>query len=76
MIAFQSISERLPEADAELRLAHVAALSVFAYMAPDAFEQRSDTIISFLLTKVLMTPAPHDPVGPFETLRVRIHNLI
>lgn len=52
----QLISEALPDADPDLRLAHVSALSVFARLAPDEFEQKSDVIMSFLVKKILMVP--------------------
>lgn len=49
--------------DEEKLVAHIAVLSEFAHVAPDAFEEQSEAIMTFLVKKVLMTPAPMDPVS-------------
>ena len=43
-------------------VAHIAALAQLAKLAPDAFENKSDVIMAFLLKEVLMTHGTHDPV--------------
>lgn len=52
--------------DEEKLVAHIAVLSEFAHVAPDAFEEQSEAIMTFLVKKVLMTPAPMDPVSHFS----------
>lgn len=49
--------------DEEKLVSHIAVLSEFAHIAPDAFEEQSEAIMTFLVKKVLMTPAPPDPVN-------------
>ncbi|CCM05112.1 uncharacterized protein FIBRA_07319 [Fibroporia radiculosa] len=49
-----TIAEGLQEADPELVAAHVAVLAQLALKSPDAFEQKSDVIMAFLLKQVLM----------------------
>lgn len=51
--------------DEEKLVSHIAVLSEFAHLAPDAFEEQSEAIMTFLVKKVLMTPAPPDPVSLF-----------
>lgn len=46
-------------------VSHIAVLSEFAHVLPDAFEEQSEAIMTFLVKKVLMTPAPSDPVSLF-----------
>ncbi|EJD05552.1 uncharacterized protein FOMMEDRAFT_132048 [Fomitiporia mediterranea MF3/22] len=48
------IATSLPEAESETLVAHLAVLVEMVRSAPDAFEQRSDVIIEFLLKEVLM----------------------
>ncbi|KAL1759171.1 armadillo-type protein [Schizophyllum commune] len=54
------ILEHLEEATPEQLVAHVAVLVQFARYQPDAFEQKSDTIMAFLLKEVLMKTIPPD----------------
>ncbi|THH15253.1 hypothetical protein EW146_g5196 [Bondarzewia mesenterica] len=56
-----TISEQLPMVAAEKRVAHLTVLKELALIAPDAFEQRSEDIMAFLIKKVLMSPSPPDP---------------
>ena len=60
----QDILEHLEEATPEQLVAHVAVLVQFARYQPDAFEQKSDTIMAFLLKEVLMKTIPPDDVRP------------
>ncbi|KLO11387.1 ARM repeat-containing protein [Schizopora paradoxa] len=48
------ICESLKSADPDLLLAHVAALTELVRSCPDAFEQKSDVIVEFLLKNTLM----------------------
>lgn len=59
----QAIAQSLPENDPELLVAHVAVLAEMARSAPDAFEQKSDVIMAFLVKETLMTPCPRDEVS-------------
>ncbi|KAI0938430.1 hypothetical protein AcW1_001836 [Taiwanofungus camphoratus] len=56
-----SIARGLPEADPELLIAHVTVLAQLTLKSPDAFEQKSDVIMAFLLKQVLMVARPDDP---------------
>lgn len=38
-------------------VAHLASLAQFVRFAPEAFEEKSDVITTFLLKKVLMLPS-------------------
>ncbi|KAI0075977.1 ARM repeat-containing protein [Panus rudis PR-1116 ss-1] len=55
------IADSLPEADPDTRVAHIAVLAELASKAPEAFEQKSDVIMGFLVKKVLMTPIAPNP---------------
>ncbi|TRM60411.1 armadillo-type protein [Schizophyllum amplum] len=57
----EDITRNLPEATAEQLVAHVAVLVQFARYQTDAFEYKSDVIMSFLLKEVLMQTIPADP---------------
>jgi sister-chromatid-cohesion protein PDS5 len=61
-LVFQSIAEKLSTAQPELLVAHTAVLAQFARLAPDAFERKSDVLMTFLIKKLLMVPSPPDPV--------------
>ncbi|KAH9932198.1 armadillo-type protein [Fomitopsis serialis] len=50
----ESIADVLPEAEPDLLAAHIVVLAQLALKAPDAFEQKSDVVTSFLIKKVLM----------------------
>lgn len=57
--SYQSIADALPGAHPYLLAAHMAVLAQLALRAPDAFEQKSDVVTSFLIKKVLMkSPEP------------------
>lgn len=43
-------------------MAQIAALSQLSRYCPDAFEQKSDIIVNYLVKKVLMVPKPADMV--------------
>lgn len=60
--AFKSISEKLSDATPEELVAHTTVLAQMARFKPDAFEHRSDTIMSFLIKKLLMGRRSKDPV--------------
>ncbi|KAH9941134.1 armadillo-type protein [Epithele typhae] len=49
----ESISEELPDVELDTLVAHIAVLAQLALRAPDAFEQRSDVIMAFLVKDVL-----------------------
>ncbi|KAF8970162.1 armadillo-type protein [Flammula alnicola] len=57
----ESISNDMSDNSEELPVAHVAALAQLARFAPDAFEQKSDVIMTYLIKRVLMVPSPIDP---------------
>jgi len=46
-----------------MTVAHISVLAEFAKFAPDAFEHKSDVIMTFLLKQVLMVPTSPDPVS-------------
>ncbi|KAI0064905.1 cohesin-associated protein Pds5 [Artomyces pyxidatus] len=56
-----TISDELPDVDPEKLVAHIAVLVELSLMAPDAFEQKSETIMSFLLKQILIEPSLPDP---------------
>ncbi|KAJ7637138.1 armadillo-type protein [Roridomyces roridus] len=51
-----TIADALGTTAPEILVAHVAVLGQFARFAPDAFEQRSDILMTFLVKKLLMVP--------------------
>ena len=61
-IAFKSISEELSAATPEQLVAHTTVLAQMARFKPNAFEHRSDTIMAFLIKKLLVNRRPKDPV--------------
>ncbi|KAF9235796.1 armadillo-type protein [Melanogaster broomeanus] len=50
----ESISDKLSEATPEHLVAHTTVLAQIAHFQPDAFEHKSDTIMAFLIKKLLM----------------------
>lgn len=40
-------------------MAHIAVLAELVRVAPDTFESKSDVLVTFLVTKVLMAPPSH-----------------
>ena len=54
--------ESLKSADPDLLLAHVSALTELVRSCPDAFEEKSNIIVEFLLKNTLM--ATEDAVSP------------
>jgi len=64
----QSISEKLPDAEPDLLVAHTAVLAQVARFRVNVFEHKSDTIMAFLVKKLLMAPSK-DPVSvcPLDT---------
>ncbi|KIJ63153.1 hypothetical protein HYDPIDRAFT_113739 [Hydnomerulius pinastri MD-312] len=50
----ESISDKLAEASPELLVAHTTVLAQIARFQPDAFEHKSDSIMTFLIKKLLM----------------------
>ena len=58
----QTISEDLKNVDDQKLLAHVTVLAELAQKAPDAFENKSEEIMNFVVKQILMSPSPRDPV--------------
>ena len=61
-IALKSISEKLSEATPVELVAHTTVLAQMARLKPAAFEHRSDTIMAFLIKKLLMGRRPKNAV--------------
>ncbi|KAG0700591.1 armadillo-type protein [Suillus ampliporus] len=59
--AVESIARKLSTAEPDLLVAHTAVLAQLARLAPDAFERKSDVLMTFLVKKLLMVPSPPDP---------------
>lgn len=59
---FQSIAEKLPHAEPDILVAHTAVLAQVARFRVNVFEHKSDTIMAFLVKKLLMAPSK-DPVS-------------
>ncbi|KAH9477762.1 Sister chromatid cohesion protein pds5 [Psilocybe cubensis] len=57
----ESIATNIESDEPELPVAQIAALVQLVKFAPDAFEQKSDVIITYLIKRVLMVPSPADP---------------
>ncbi|KAF9482670.1 hypothetical protein BDN70DRAFT_399452 [Pholiota conissans] len=57
----ESIADAIAETDSELPASYVAALAQLARFAPDAFEQKSDVIMPYLIKRIIMVPSPVDP---------------
>ena len=51
-----------------MTLAHISVLAEFAKLAPDAFEHKSDIIMTFLLKRVLMVPTLLDLVNLYSAM--------
>ncbi len=56
----------MEDKDTELPVAYIAALTQISRFAPDAFEQKSDVIMTYLIKRVLMVPSPVDPVSYYH----------
>ncbi|PCH44760.1 hypothetical protein WOLCODRAFT_78395 [Wolfiporia cocos MD-104 SS10] len=54
------VAEGLPEADPDLLISHIAVLAQLALRAPDAFERKSEELITFLIRQVLLKPDESD----------------
>ncbi|KAJ7057849.1 hypothetical protein C8F01DRAFT_1151285 [Mycena amicta] len=52
----ETIADSLGQTIPEVLVAHVAVLAQFARYAPDAFEHKSDVLMSFLIKDLLMVP--------------------
>ena len=48
--------------DEDKLVAHIVVLAEIARIMPDAFEQKSEEIMNFLVKHVLMVPSPPDKV--------------
>lgn len=71
----KDVADKKKKSQTTVSVAHVAALVQMAIYAPDAFEQKSDVIMTYLVKRILMIPSPVNPVrGLAWTLRV-IHLL-
>jgi sister-chromatid-cohesion protein PDS5 len=58
----------LPKADDEHIVAHVTALSEFALYCPDQFEEKSETIVKFLVQDLIYRPADKVNIIPRKLL--------
>ncbi|TFK86665.1 hypothetical protein K466DRAFT_492369 [Polyporus arcularius HHB13444] len=56
----ESITDELEDVEPEKLVAHIAVLAQLALRAPDAFEQKSDVIMSFLVKQVLKSDPDDD----------------
>ncbi|GJJ10554.1 hypothetical protein Clacol_004781 [Clathrus columnatus] len=54
------MSEALPKVDPSTLVGHLAFLAEIVRVVPNAFEQRSDTIVSFIVQDLLMRSVPID----------------
>ncbi|KAJ7057785.1 armadillo-type protein [Mycena amicta] len=52
----ETIADSLGQTTPDVLVAHVAVLAQFARYAPDAFEHKSDVLMSFLIKDLLMVP--------------------
>lgn len=52
----------LPDVDPDKLVAHIAVLAEFSRNVPDAFERKSEDIMTFLVKEILTKPCPPDPV--------------
>ncbi|PPQ70235.1 hypothetical protein CVT25_011295 [Psilocybe cyanescens] len=57
----ESIAENIDSEEPSLPVAQIAALVQLVKFTPDAFEQKSDVIMTYLIKRVLMVPSPADP---------------
>lgn len=48
----------MEDEDAVTNIANIAALGQLARFAPDAFEQKSDVIMTYIVNHILMVPTP------------------
>ncbi|KAF5318692.1 hypothetical protein D9619_010650 [Psilocybe cf. subviscida] len=62
----ESIASSMEEEDAVTNVANIAALGQLARFAPDAFEQKSDVIMAYIVNRILMVPTPVDDPNPEE----------
>lgn len=58
----QFITDELEDVDPEKLVAHIAVLAQLALRAPDAFEQKSDVVMSFLVKQVLRSASDEDEI--------------
>jgi sister-chromatid-cohesion protein PDS5 len=56
-----------------LPVCYISALAQLARFAPEAFEQKSDVIMAFLVKRILMLPSPVDAVRDFLCAHLPIH---
>ncbi|RPD56961.1 hypothetical protein L226DRAFT_491089 [Lentinus tigrinus ALCF2SS1-7] len=63
----ESITDELEDIDPEKLVAHIAVLAQLALRAPDAFEQKSDVIMSFLVKQVLRSVPDEDEMMETDT---------
>ncbi|KAG6332171.1 hypothetical protein ID866_6918 [Astraeus odoratus] len=57
----ESITEKLPDAEPELLVAHTTVLVQIVRFRSGAFEHKSDAVMAFLVKKLLMTSSQDDP---------------
>ncbi|KAH7910374.1 armadillo-type protein [Hygrophoropsis aurantiaca] len=60
MEVVESLAEKLPKAAPQDLVAHITVLAQLAHLVPNAFEDKSDVIMAFLVKKVLMVPTSAD----------------
>ena len=65
LLNLKSIASKMSGKNAILPLCYVSALVQLARFATEAFEQKSDVIMSFLVKRILMLPSPVDAVRAF-----------
>jgi sister-chromatid-cohesion protein PDS5 len=56
--------------DSDLPISYVAALAQLARFAPNAFEQKSDVFMPYLIKRVIMLPSPVNPVSILRSVSI------
>ncbi|KIM42318.1 hypothetical protein M413DRAFT_444743 [Hebeloma cylindrosporum] len=65
----ESIASKMKNKQAPLPpVCYISALAQIARFSPDAFEQKSDVIMGFLIKRILMLPSPPDPEDPNQEI--------
>ncbi|KAG9013484.1 hypothetical protein FRB94_002559 [Tulasnella sp. JGI-2019a] len=61
----EKLQAALPQAQDDLLLSHLSVLAQFALVLPSVFEERSDTVVTFVVKEFVMKPSP-----PLEDINV------
>ena len=69
----KSIASKMSNKQAILPVCYISALAQLARFSPEAFEQKSDVIMAFLVKRILMLPSPVDAVRDFFCAHFQIH---